>query len=117
AKRTPSRRVSMAARAACLAALIFSPYIEPEVSMMITSAARTAEPTSTGLFEVTLTTACTSVPPIGRKGFWSISTRNSGSPERSELCGTGTPLFGGYRDDDDGDVVLAARSQGEADVG
>ncbi len=72
ANQVPSRIWSMAAAAATRAALILSPAIDPEVSMMTISAASPSDPrpASPAPAQVTVTMACTSVPPSGRNSFW-----------------------------------------------
>ena len=72
ANHVPSRIWSSAAAAARWAAAIFSPLIEPEVSTMMISAASPDPdcPASPAPEQVTVTMACTSVPPSGRNSFW-----------------------------------------------
>lgn len=74
ANHVPSTIWSTATWAACFAASRLRPFIEPDVSIMMISAtppvAVRAEPTS---LPVTVTIACTSVPPAGRNSFWKTS--------------------------------------------
>ena len=70
--RAPSRRQSIAAAAACLAGTsLCRDAIEPETSMMITTAVVGVPATVVHVPDaLTVTMALTSVPPMGRYSFW-----------------------------------------------
>jgi hypothetical protein len=72
ANQVPSMIWSIAATAACCAARMLTSPIDPDVSTMTISPASPSPacPAAPAPVQVTVTMACTSVPPSGRNSFW-----------------------------------------------
>ena len=88
ANHVPSAIWSTATCAAYLAASMFGPLIDPEVSMMTISATPPLLVAAVPAPElVTVTIACTSVAPSERNSFWNTSVRKSATVAPRSACG------------------------------
>src|SRR5690349_10463935 len=127
ANQVPSAIWSTATCAAYLAASMFGPLIDPEVSMMTISATPPLLVAAVPAPElVTVTIACTSVAPSERNSFWNTSVRKSATVAPRSGCGrcrvgrdglVGVDSIDGCCDAGQrrGDVVVPALAVGPAD--